>query len=107
MKVTGIMTDNGSCYRAKAFIRMGRKLGLKHIVTKPYRPQTNGKAERFIQTALREWAYVRAYDASDQRRKRPAIWLHHYNWHRPHGSLLAKPLSRLRLPEDDLLRFRS
>jgi len=67
MKVTGIMTDNGSCYRAKAFIRMCRKLGLKHIFTRPYRPQTNGKAERFIQTALREWAYARAYDTSDQR----------------------------------------
>jgi transposase InsO family protein len=54
MKVTGIMTDNGSCYRAKAFARACRKLGLKHIFTRPYRPQTNGKAERFIQTVLRD-----------------------------------------------------
>jgi transposase InsO family protein len=108
MKVTGIMTDNGSCYRAKAFARGCRKLGLKHIFTRPYRPQTNGKAERFIQTVLREWAYARAYDTSDQRAKDLPIWLHHYNWHRPHGSLQAKPpISRLGLPKDDLLRFHS
>ncbi|MCC8951818.1 IS481 family transposase [Bradyrhizobium sp. Arg62] len=108
MKVTGIMTDNGSCYRAKSFARACRKLGLKHIFTRPYRPQTNGKAERFIQTALREWAYARAYDTSDQRAEDLPIWLHHYNWHRPHGSLQAKPpISRLGLPEDDLLRFHS
>ncbi|MCP3469943.1 IS481 family transposase [Bradyrhizobium sp. CCGUVB1N3] len=108
MKVTGIMTDNGSCYRAKAFRRACGKLGLKHIFTRPYRPQTNGKAERFIQTALREWAYARAYDTSDQRAKDLPIWLHHYNWHRPHGSLKSKPpISRLALHEDDLLRFHS
>lgn len=108
IKVTGIMTDNGSCYRAKAFAKACRKLGLKHIFTRPYRPQTNGKAERFIQTALREWAYARAYDTSDQRAKDLPIWLHQYNWHRPHGSLQAKPpISRLHLPGDDLLRFHS
>jgi transposase InsO family protein len=108
MKVAGIMTDNGSCYRAKAFARACRKLGLKHIFTRPYRPQTNGKAERFIQTVLREWAYARAYDTSDQRAKNLPVWLHHYNWHRPHGSLKAKPpISRLGLPMDDLLRFHS
>ena len=108
MKVTGIMTDNGSCYRAKAFAKMCRRLRLKHIFTRPYRPQTNGKAERFIQTALREWAYARAYDTSDQRAKDLPIWLHHYNWHRPHGSLEAKPpISRLALPGDDLLRLHS
>jgi transposase InsO family protein len=106
MKVSGIMTDNGSCYRAKAFAKACRKLGLKHIFTRPYRPQTNGKAERFIQTALREWAYARAYDTSDQRAKVLPIWLHQYNWHRPHGSLQAKPpISRLALSKDDLLRF--
>ncbi len=106
MKVTGIMTDNGSCYRAKAFAKACRKLHLEHIFTRPYRPQTNGKAERFIQTALREWAYARAYETSDQRAKDLPIWLHHYNWHRPHGSLEAKPpISRLALPKDNLLRF--
>jgi transposase InsO family protein len=108
IKVTGIMTDNGSCYRARAFARACRKMGLKHIFTRPYRPQTNGKAERFIQTALREWAYARAYGTSDQRANDLPIWLHHYNWHRPHGSLQAKsPISRLGLSEDDLLKFHS
>lgn len=62
-----VMTDNGSCYRSKAFARACRQLGIKHITTKPYTPQTNGKAERFIQTALREWAYATAFDHSDQR----------------------------------------
>jgi transposase InsO family protein len=108
IKVTGIMTDNGSCYRARAFAKACKKLALKHVFTRPYRPQTNGKAERFIQTALREWAYARAYDTSDQRAEDLPIWLHHYNWHRPHGSLQAKPpISRLGLQEDDLLRFHS
>lgn len=108
MKVTGIMTDNGSCYRAKAFAKACKRLGIKHIFTRPYRPQTNGKAERFIQTALREWAYARAYQTSDQRAKDLPVWLHHYNWHRSHGSLKAKPpISRLALQEDDLLRFHS
>jgi transposase InsO family protein len=108
IKAAGIMTDNGSCYRAKAFAKACRKLGLKHTFTRPYRPQTNGKAERFIQTALREWAYARAYDTSDQRAKVLPIWLHQYNWHRPHASLQAKPpISRLGLPENDLLRFHS
>lgn len=60
------MTDNGSCYRSKAFAKACKRLGLKHIFTKPYTPKTNGKAERFIQTALREWAYARTYTTSDQ-----------------------------------------
>jgi transposase InsO family protein len=108
IEVTGIMTDNGSCYRARAFAKLCRRLGLKHIFTRPYRPQTNGKAERFIQTVLREWAYARAYDTSDQRAEHLPYWLHHYNWHRPHGSLQAKPpVSRLGFPEDDLLRLHS
>ena len=102
------MTDNGSCYRAFAFRDACKAHRLKHIRTKPYTPKTNGKAERFIQTVLREWAYARAYDTSDQRAKDLPIWLHHYNWHRPHGSLQAKPpISRLGLPENDLLRFHS
>ena len=61
------MTDNGSCYKSRAFGRACKRLGLKHIRTKPYTPKTNGKAERFIQTALREWAYARAYQHSDHR----------------------------------------
>ena len=106
--VARVMTDNGSCYRAKAFARACRQLKLKHIRTRPYTPKTNGKAERFIQTALREWAYARAYPTSDHRAKELPIWLHRYNWHRPHGSLKSKPpISRLGLAEDNLLRLHS
>jgi transposase InsO family protein len=104
--VARVMTDNGSCYRAKAFARACKRLKLKHIRTRPYTPKTNGKAERFIQTALREWAYARAYPTSDHRAKELPIWLHRYNWHRPHGSLKSKPpISRLGLAEDNLLRL--
>lgn len=101
-----VMTDNGSCYRAKQFRDACRDLGLKHIRTRPYTPKTNGKAERFIQTALREWAYAQAYPTSDRRAEELPIWLHQYNWHRPHGSLKSKPpISRLALAEDNLLRL--
>lgn len=104
--VTRVMTDNGSCYRSKAFARACRELGLKHIRTRPYTPRTNGKAERFIQTALREWAYAVAYPTSRHRAAELPIWLHRYNWHRPHGSLKSKPpISRLDLTGDNLLRL--
>jgi transposase InsO family protein len=102
------MTDNGSCYRSKTFRAACKRLGLRQIFTKPYTPKTNGKAERFIQTALREWAYARAYQNSVQRTAELPRWLHRYNWHRPHGSLKAKtPISRLGLTEDNLLRLHS
>ena len=81
------MTDNGSCYKSFAFTAACKDLKLKHIRTKPYTPKTNGKAERFIQTALREWAYARAYETSDQRKSHQPKWTHMYNWHRPLGSL--------------------
>jgi transposase InsO family protein len=104
--VTRVMTDNGSCYKAFAFRDACRDLGLKHIRTKPYTPKTNGKAERFIQTALREWAYAQAYPTSDRRGEELPIWLHRYNWHRPHGGIKSKtPISRLSLSEDNLLRL--
>jgi transposase InsO family protein len=104
--VARVMTDNGSCYRARAFADACRDLGLKHIRTRPYTPKTNGKAERFIQTALREWAYAQAYTTSDRRAQELPIWLHRYNWHRPHGGLNSKPpISRLALSEDNLLRL--
>jgi transposase InsO family protein len=104
--VARVMTDNGSCYRSKAFRDACRDLGLRHIRTKPYTPKTNGKAERFIQTALREWAYAQAYPNSDRRAEELPFWLHRYNWHRPHGSLKSKtPISRLALAEDNLLRL--
>ena len=78
--------------------------------TKPYTPQTNGKAERFIQTAIREWAYARAYQNSDQRTAELPLWLHRYNWHRPHASLKTKertPISRIGLNGDNLMRLHS
>jgi transposase InsO family protein len=101
-----VMTDNGSCYKAFDFRDACRDLGLKHIRTRPYTPRTNGKAERFIQTALREWAYAQAYTHSDRRTAELPRWLHRSNWHRPHGSLdAATPISRLGLSEDNLLRL--
>jgi transposase InsO family protein len=104
--VARVMTDNGSCYRSKAFRDACRDLRLRHIRTRPYTPRTNGKAERFIQTALREWAYAQAYPTSDRRAEELPIWLHRYNWHRPHGSLESKPpISRLAIAEDNLLRL--
>ena len=87
VSITRVMTDNGSCYISKAFARACKRLRIKHIRTKPYTPQTNGKAERFIQTALREWAYATAFDTSDQRRAELPRFMHRYNWHRPHASL--------------------
>jgi len=106
VSVARVMTDNGSCYRAHDFARACRDLGLKHLRTRPFTPKTNGKAERFIQTALREWAYAQAYPTSDRRGEELPIWLHRYNWHRPHGSLKSKPpISRLALSEDNLLRL--
>jgi transposase InsO family protein len=106
--VARVMTDNGSCYKAFDFRDACRDLALKHIRTRPYTPKTNGKAERFIQSALREWAYAQAYTHSDRRTAELPRWLHRYNWHRPHGSLHAQtPISRLDLSEDNLLRLHS
>ncbi|MDX3929521.1 MAG: IS481 family transposase [Shinella sp.] len=104
--LTRVMTDNGSCYKAKDFARTCKALGLKHIRTKPYTPKTNGKAERFIQTALREWAYARSYPSSEARKSHLPHWTHMYNWHRPHGGIKSKtPISRLVLNRDNLLKI--
>jgi transposase InsO family protein len=106
VKIDRVMTDNGPCYKSGAFTDTCRQLGLRHIRTRPYTPKTNGKAERFIQTALREWAYAKAYTHSHHRTAELPVWLHRYNWHRPHTSLKSKPpISRLGLSEDNLLRF--
>jgi transposase InsO family protein len=104
--VTRVMTDNGSCYRSRAFRQACKTLGLRHIRTRPYTPRTNGKAERFIQTSLREWAYAKAYPTSEHRKAELPRWLHQYNWHRPHGSLQSQtPISRLGLDVNNLLRL--
>jgi transposase InsO family protein len=106
LKIERVMTDNGSCYKSFAFRRACRRFGLKHIRTKPYTPKTNGKAERFIQTALREWAYAQAYHHSRQRTEQLPHWLHRYNWHRPHAGIHDKtPISRLGLTGNNLLRL--
>jgi transposase InsO family protein len=106
IKVERVMTDNGSCYKAFAFRRTCKRLGIRHIRTRPYTPKTNGKAERFIQTSLREWAYARAYQTSRQRAAELPYWLHSYNWHRPHGSIgSVPPITRLGLSGNNLLRL--
>jgi transposase InsO family protein len=97
VKVSGIMTDNGPCYVANRFASACRRLGLRHLRTRPYRPCTNGKAERFIQTLLRGWAYQRPYPTSAQRTQRLPKFLSYYNHRRPHASLNRQPpASRLR-----------
>ena len=96
--VERLLTDNGSCYRARTFARLCQRLGLKHSRTRPYRPRTNGKAERFIQTLQREWAYAFTFEASAERSALLPRYLHFYNHHRAHSALGAKPpISRLTL----------
>jgi len=87
IQVQRILTDNGMCYHSKLVQAVCEAHGIKHSFTRPYRPQTNGKAERFIQTALREWAYRLAYQSSEQRSQALKAWLHHYNHHRSHSAL--------------------
>lgn len=108
IRIRRILTDNGTGYRSKRFRRACARLGLKHSFTRPYRPQTNGKAERFIQTALREWAYVRSYSNHTERAKAWLPWLHRYNWHRPHSSLgHLPPIRRLGLSLNNLSALHS
>jgi transposase InsO family protein len=103
-----LLTDNGGCYRSRDFVQACRDLSLRHHFTRPYTPRTNGKAERFIQSALREWAYARAYRLSDHRTADLPRWLHGYNWHRPHASLAAQPpMSRIGLTRNNLVRLHS
>jgi len=96
VKVERVMTDNGPAYRSRAFRKACRWLRLQHKRTRPYTPRTNGKAERFIQTLLRRWAYRRSYLNSTLRNAALPGWVHRYNHHRPHASLGRKPpISRL------------
>jgi transposase InsO family protein len=104
VKVRRILTDNGSAFRSKRFARACRRLGLKHSFTRAYRPQTNGKAERFIQSALREWGYGIAYNHSSERTAMLSRWIHHYNWHRPHQGIGGlTPISRMAQSRNNLL----
>lgn len=87
VKVERVMTDNGSAYRSKLFAKGLRQAGVRHVRTRPYTPRTNGKAERFIQTSLREWAYARPYVSSDQRTAAIGPWTDSYNLTRPHAGI--------------------
>jgi transposase InsO family protein len=104
IQVRRVLTDNGPCYQSRAFRAVCKQHEIKHIRTRPYTPRTNGKAERFIQTALREWAYACACNTSEERTAHLPRWLHDYNWHRPHASLGgAPPISRSGLDRNNVL----
>lgn len=91
-----VMTDNGPGYRSRRFNRVCRQFGIRHIYTKPYSPQTNGKAERFIRTLKERWAYKRCYRSSARRTRALQPWLNHYNHHRPHAGIgKTPPISRI------------
>lgn len=108
IRVRAILTDNAKIFGANKFQALCRRNRIKHLRTRAYRPQTNGKAERFIQTALREWAYANLYRHSQQRALELPRWLHRYNWHRPHASLKGNPpISRIGLSEANVLRLHS
>lgn len=103
-----VLTDNGPCFYGDKFLQACRDLDIVPKRTRPYTPRTNGKAERFIQTAIREWAYARRYENSAQRRDELQPWTHRYNWHRPHASLDQKPpISRSGLDVNNLLTHHS
>ena len=91
IKVRAVMSDNGTAYTSHLYAHTLRRLGLRHLRIKPRRPRTNGKAERFIQTLLNEWAYARIYGSSRERSAALAGYLHRYNYQRPHGSLSHQP----------------
>jgi transposase InsO family protein len=95
VRIERVMTDNGTGYK-NTFRAACDELGIRHIKTRPYTPKTNGKAERFVQTSLREWAYARPYVSSAQRQAALQPFLHRYNWHRPHSALNRQPpMSRI------------
>ena len=99
-----LLTDNGAAFHSRDFAAACKALGIKHQFTRAYRPQTNGKAERFIQSALREWAYGWTYQNSAHRTDALASWQHHYNWHRPHSGIGGiAPMSRLSPSRNNLL----
>jgi len=89
--VERVMTDNGSAYRSAVHALACRALGIRHLRTRPYRPQTNGKAERFIRTMLNGWAYGAIYGSNRERTAALDGWLYHYNHHRRHSALGHQP----------------
>ena len=103
VKIQRVLTDNGAAYRSKLFAQTCQALGIKHKFTRPYRPQTNGKAERFIQTLLREWAYGHSYDSSHQRTAALHPYLAFYNCQRQHYGINRQPPAS-RLPLNNLLQ---
>jgi transposase InsO family protein len=106
VRIERLLTDNGAAYRSRLFASTCQALGIKHGFTQPYRPQTNGKAERFIQTCLREWAYGRLYPSSAERTRWLAAFLSYYNARRPHSALGYKPPAS-RLFGNNLLQLNS
>lgn len=103
VRVCRVMTDNGVSFRSRRYRNALRLLKIKHIRTRPYTPQTNGKAERFVQTSLREWAYAKTYTSSEQRTAELLPFLRHYNYHRPHFGIKGNsPISRV--PVNNLSR---
>ena len=96
VQISQLMTDNGSAYRSKLFERTLRELGIRHLLTRPYTPKTNGKVERFIRTSAEEWAYGRPYHTSRQRTVALSAWLCYYNLTRRHAGIGRRtPLQRL------------
>ena len=91
VRIKRLLTDNGAAYRSKLFNKACQALGIKHTYTRPYTPQTNGKAERFIQTCLREWAYGRLWSNSQERTSWLPVFLDYYNHRRAHSALGYKP----------------
>jgi len=103
-EIKRVLTDNGPCYRDGNFQTLLFQQRIKHRFTRPYTPRTNGKAERFIKTALCEWAYARTYQNSDERQAQLDPWLHDYNFHRQHASLNHNtPASRAGLNSNNLM----
>ena len=105
VRIERVMTDNGSAYKSRRFAKLLRRLRIKHIRTRPYTPRTNGKAERFIQTLLREWAYAFVYPSSKHRTDELQPWMYHYNFRRPHSAISKKPpATRLGFDGNNVLR---
>ena len=108
VRVRWLLTDNGSAFRSREFARACQELGIRHKFTRAYRPQTNGKAEQFIQSALREWAYAWTYQSSAHRSDAFASWPHHHNRHRAHSAIGGiAPMARLPASRNNLLTLRS